>query len=61
MLNTRSVVIPNHREAFNKLSVEERVSIFKEPFDEIVRMLEQNLLNKFQKRIALDRGAFVCD
>ncbi|CAB1110052.1 unnamed protein product [Ectocarpus sp. CCAP 1310/34] len=49
------------REAFNKLSLEERVSIFKEPFDEIVRVLEQNLLNKFQKRIALDRGAFICD
>ncbi|CAB1107996.1 unnamed protein product [Ectocarpus sp. CCAP 1310/34] len=49
------------REAFNKLGLEERVSIFKEPFDEIVRVLEQNLLNKFQKLIALDRGAFVCD
>ncbi|CAM9668711.1 unnamed protein product, partial [Ectocarpus fasciculatus] len=45
------------REVFNELSLEERVGILKEPFDEILRMLEQNLLNKFQKRIALDREA----
>lgn len=51
---------PKHRETFDKLSVEKRVSIFQEPLHEIVRMLEQNLLYKFHRRIALDRGAFVC-
>ncbi|CAM9499242.1 unnamed protein product [Ectocarpus sp. 8 AP-2014] len=45
------------RETFNELSLEERVGILKEPFDEIVRMLEQNLLNKFQRRVALNREA----
>lgn len=61
MLYTRSVFISNHREVFNELSVDERASIFKEPFNEIVQMLEQNLFSKFQKRIASDRGAFVHD
>ncbi|CAN0314603.1 unnamed protein product [Ectocarpus sp. 6 AP-2014] len=45
------------REAFTQLDREERRGILKEPLDEIVRMLEQNLLNKFQSRIALEREA----
>ncbi|CAN0184313.1 unnamed protein product, partial [Ectocarpus sp. 4 AP-2014] len=42
------------REAFNELSLEERVGILQEPFDEILRMLGQNVLNKFRRRVALD-------
>ncbi|CAM9709991.1 unnamed protein product, partial [Ectocarpus sp. 4 AP-2014] len=45
------------REAFTRLDQEERRGILKEPLDEIVRMLEQNLLNKFQSRMALEREA----
>lgn len=45
-----------------ELTEEARASIFKEPLKEIVRMLEQNLLDKFvltQERSRLDMGEFV--
>ncbi|CAM9794056.1 unnamed protein product [Pylaiella littoralis] len=42
------------REAFVALNEEERLNILSEPLDEIVRVLEQNLLNKFQARIKLE-------
>lgn len=48
------------RDAFSQLDVDERKSILQEPLDEIVRILEQNLLAKFWRSLALQRGAVVC-
>lgn len=47
------------REAFTALDAESRVGVLGGPLEEIVRMLEQNLLNKFKSRLALERGACV--
>lgn len=45
-----------YREAFVALDEEERLNILSEPLDEIIRMLEQNLLNKFHARLKLEIG-----
>ncbi len=47
------------REVFIALADEERIGVIQGPLDEIVRMLEQNLLNKFKSRVALEKGAIV--
>jgi len=50
------------RTAFDELNDEERTNVLSEPMNEIVRMLEQNLLTKFQARISQERGTwfFTC-
>lgn len=55
----RDISISNCREAFVELDQEGRLTILQEPLDEIVRMLEQNLLNKFQSRLKLEMGALL--
>lgn len=52
--------LSNRREAFVALDDKERLDILSEPLDEIVRMLEQNLLNKFNARTKLEIGELSC-
>lgn len=41
---------------FDGLNDDERIDVLKEPMNEIVRMLEQNLLAKFQARLSQEHG-----
>lgn len=45
------------REAFTELDEDSRIGVLEAPLNEIVRMLEQNLLSKFKKKIVVERGA----
>lgn len=46
------------RTAFDVLKDDERTKVLNEPMNEIVRMLEQNLLTKFQARASQEYGAY---